>query len=170
MILLNTLKISLAFPVGDGVVEGVLFGAEEVGVMVDYCRAQGLADKAAVGEEVGGFAEGVGDAGEMLGGVDVAGEDGGRFDLVGDAVETGGEGGGVGEVGVAVGARNAAFDAQALTLPDDAEAGGAVVVAPGEARRRPGSVLEPFVGVHGGGVKDHEFGRVFDPAAQEVAE
>ena len=40
--------------------------------MLRYLRAQCLADKAAGGEEVDGFAEGVGDAGEMLGGVDVA--------------------------------------------------------------------------------------------------
>ena len=54
--------------------------------MVDYFRAQGLIGEAAGSEEVDGFVEGVGDAGEMLGGVDVALEDVGRFDLVGDSI------------------------------------------------------------------------------------
>ena len=70
--------------------------------------------------------------------IDVADEGLRRLDLVADAVEPGGERGGEREVGVGVGAGNAALDAHPRAVdPDHAETGGAVVVAPRKARRRP---------------------------------
>ena len=60
------------------------------------------------------------------------------------------------EVRVAVGARDAALDAQALVLADEAEPGGAVVVAPRDPGRRPRAVDVALVGVDGGGEQHHQ--------------
>src|SRR3954471_3291729 len=60
-----------------------------------------------------------------------------RIDPVLDAVETGGDGRGVGEVRVAVGAGDTALDPAILFTTDDAECARAVVLAPHQRRRRP---------------------------------
>jgi hypothetical protein len=52
---------------------------------------------------------------------------GGGSILLHDAVDAAGERGGEGEVGVGVGTGDTAFDTQAFTFANDAEAGGAVV-------------------------------------------
>ena len=104
-----------------------------------------------------------------IGGVGIAVEKRRRLDLVGDAVEAGSQRGGETEVGVAVGSGNAALDSQARTFAHHSKAGGAVVVAPGQARGRPRTGAKALVGIHGGRVEDHEFGRVGDPAAQKPA-
>ena len=70
-------------------------------------------------------------------GIGIAREERGWFDLVGDAVEAGGQGCGEAEVGVAVGSGNAALDSEARTFSHHSKADGAVVVAPCKAGGRP---------------------------------
>src|SRR5262249_36907835 len=136
----DPLEVSPAFPVGDRAVEGGRLGAVEMAVVLDDLLPEGALGEFTRFECVDGLGKGVRHARQRLGCVDVALEAGGRLDPVRDAVEARGECRGEGEVGVAVGARDAAFDAHARAFADHAEAGGAVVVAPGEAGRRPGGV------------------------------
>src|SRR5687768_16526951 len=103
-------------------------------VVLDDVLAERLLRERARGEAVGGLRQGIRHALDVARGIDVALEAGRRLDPVADAVQARGERRGEAEVGIAVGPRDAAFDALRLALADDAEAGGAVVVAPGEPR------------------------------------
>src|SRR5688572_32169665 len=108
--------------------------------MLDDVCAEGLFCKCTFFENLDRLAERIRHARQVPRLIDVADEDIGRLDLVGNAVEARSERSGQREVRVAVGAGDAALDAQAWSGTDDAEAGGAVVEAPGKPRRRPGGV------------------------------
>ena len=79
---------------------------------LDHLFAEDLVGEGAVGEKFGRIAQGVRYARQMLRLVDIALKDRRRLNLVFDAVETRSEGSGEDQIGIAVGARNAAFDAQ----------------------------------------------------------
>src|SRR5262249_2846713 len=68
-------------------------------------------------------------------------------ELVLDAVQAGGDQRGEGEGGGGVAAGDGRFRAQRARVADDAEAAGAVVVAPGERGRRPAAGREALVRV-----------------------
>src|SRR5205085_12425096 len=65
---------------------------------------------------------------------------------------------------------DAALDAHAVAVADHAETRSAVVVAPGEPRRRPGSVDIALIGVDGRRIERHQLRHVLHPAAEEPAE
>ena len=138
--------------------------------MIDDGVTERLSSEFAVGKPIGGFGQRAGHGGDGIRLVDIPIEVIGRFDLVVDAIESGGECGGIDEVRVAIGTRDPAFDSQRLTVSDDSEPGGAVVVAPGAPGRSPAAGLVAFVGIDGWGQQRHEFGHVFHVATQEVAE
>jgi hypothetical protein len=52
----DSFEVAFSFPVGDGGVEGGLFGSEEVGVMIHDVGPEGLAGEFTVGKEVGSLA------------------------------------------------------------------------------------------------------------------
>jgi len=84
-------------------------------------------------ESIGRLRERVRHARQVARGINIANEDGGRLNAVRDAVEAGGKARGEREVRICIGTSDAALDAQAAALADDAEAGRAVVIAPREA-------------------------------------
>src|SRR6478752_4372019 len=107
-------------------------------VVLDHVLAERAPREWTGFERIHRLRKGVRHARQRPGGVDVADEALRRLDPVGDAVQARGERGREREVGIAVGARDAALDAQARAVADDAEARGAVVVAPGKPSWRPG--------------------------------
>src|SRR5688572_13559055 len=166
----DALEVALALPVGHGALVGLPLRAEEVGVVLDDFRAEdGLGEGARLeaGQRVAQVAR---DARELARRVEVALEARRRLELLLDAVEARGERGGEGEVRIGVRAGDAALDAECLSVADHAEAGRAVVVAPGEARRGPRGALVALVAVHVGRVEGHQLRSVRDPAGQHVAE
>ncbi|OPZ67603.1 MAG: hypothetical protein BWY83_02566 [bacterium ADurb.Bin478] len=86
-----------------------------------------------------------------------------------NAVEPRSQAGGKRQIGIAIRARNPAFDAQAGPVAENAKAGGAVVIAPSQPCRRPGSHLIPFIRVDGGRIKDHHLRHMADPAGKKPA-
>ena len=72
----------------------------------------------------------------LLGGVGVADERGLELEPGVDAVQPGGDDRAEREVRVQVGAADAVLEAHRRAVPDDAQRAGAVVVAPGDRRRR----------------------------------
>src|SRR5690606_36378034 len=93
-----------------------------------------------------------------------------RFELILDSVEPRSDGSCQCQIGIAVGSRNAAFDAQARSTTYNPETGGTVVVTPGEPGRGPGAVYITLVGVDRRGIKWHYLRRMGNPSAQEPAE
>ena len=92
--------------------------------------------------------------------IGVADEWRGQVELLLDAREARREQRGEGEIGVEVGAADAAFDADRLgALAAQAEAGGAVVDAPDRARRRERADLEALVGIDEGREEIGDFAR-----------
>src|SRR5262245_339690 len=102
---LNLLEIALAFPIGDGGIESRLLDLKEVRVVGSHFGAERFTDEVAGLKDFRGLAQGCGDGRQGLRGVGIACEERGRFDLVGDAVEAGGQGRSKAEVRVAVGSR-----------------------------------------------------------------
>src|SRR5207237_1188776 len=80
-----------------------------------------------------------------------------------EPVQGGGQRTGESQVGVAVRARDAAPNPEALPLTHDAETGGAVIVAPGQARRRPRGGYVALVGIDGRRVEHHHVRHVGNP-------
>ena len=114
-------------------------------VVLEHLRAEGALRERARREALVRLGERIRHARQVACRVDIADEALGRLDLVGDAVQPRGEGGGEREIRIGVGAGDAALDAQARAFAHHAEAGRAVVVAPREARRRPRGVDVPFI-------------------------
>src|SRR5204863_1846800 len=108
-----------------------------VRVVLDDLGAEGRAREGARLEGGERVAQVAGHARELARCVQIAAEARRRFELALDPVEARGERGREGEIRIRVRAGDAALDAQTLVVTDDAEARGAVVVTPGEARRRP---------------------------------
>src|SRR4029453_7383129 len=77
-----------------------------------------------------------------------------KLELVLDPMETGGEDGRGGEVGIDVSARDPRLGAEPVAVADDAKAARAVVVSPRERRRRPASGRVALVRVDGRGEED----------------
>src|SRR5262245_5518836 len=112
LIISDSFKVSFAFPIGHRRIERRLFGSKEMRVMFDHVFAERATGKFTRGKPVRGFGQRVGHAGQVFRGVNVAYEAFGRFDLVGDPVQSRSQRGGEREIGVAIGAGNSAFDAQ----------------------------------------------------------
>src|SRR4051812_16769021 len=110
------LEVTLAFPVRDRLVVGGRLGAVEMRIVLDDLGAECARGEIAGGKKLDGVAQAVGHPRQALRGVDVADEAFRRVDAVRDAVEPRGERRGEGEVRVAVGSGNAAFDAQARAV------------------------------------------------------
>ena len=94
----------------------------------------------------------------MLRRIDIALENSRRLDLIGNSIQTRGQRGRIGEIGIAIGAGHATLDAQTVTMTDHAETRRPIVMAPGNPRRRPGTSLVTFIGIDRRRVKDHHFG------------
>src|SRR5258706_12397841 len=163
-------EVSLALPVRDGLVIGRGLGAIEVSVVFDDVLAEGALGELARGEELDRLGKRPRHVLAVLRHIDVADEPLRRLGLARDALQAGGERGGKREVRIAIRARDAAFDAHRRSVADHAEAGGAVVVAPGEARRRPRRVDVALVRIDGRRIEDHQLGHARHPAAEEPAE
>ena len=93
-----------------------------------------------------------------------------RVDLVLDSVEPRSEQRGVAQVGVHIGARDAALGAARLAVADDAEPAGAIVATPRDRRRRPALGGIALVGVDRGRDEQRQLADVVAHAAQVVAE
>src|SRR5581483_4809745 len=114
---LDSLEISLPLPVGHGFIIPFLLGLVKVAVMLRLLFSEGALHETALLEEVGRVAQRPRDAGEVLRGVDVPLEDRRRRDFVLDSIRAGSQGGGEGEIGVAVGAGDPALDPERVSLP-----------------------------------------------------
>src|SRR5262249_19587314 len=113
--------------------------------MFDHVFAERAPGEFARGESVRGFGQRIGYARQVFRGVNVADEAFGRLDLIGDPVQPRSQRRGEGQVRVAIGARDSAFDAQGLVVADHAKARGAVVVTPRQSSRGPRAVHIAFV-------------------------
>ena len=138
--------------------------------MVHHGAAKGLSGKAARVQRLRGGAQAAGHRRQVPGGVHVAFEEGRRLDPLPDAIEPRGERRRKGQVGIAVRPGNAALNPQAGAAPHHPKAGRAVVIAPGEAGRGPGTIHIALVAVHGRGVEGHQLGHAGDPPAQKPPE
>src|SRR5262245_7925634 len=139
-------------------------------VVVDDLLPERSARPGALRQRMDRFAERVRDLGEIARAVDVALERGRRLHVILDAVEPRGDGGGEGEVRIRVGAGRAALDTLRRSVPDDAKAGGAVVVTPGDAgwRERAGHVA--LVRRRVRREEGEQLAQVLHPSGQELAE
>ena len=106
-------------------------------VVIDHVIPQRATHECALRKELGGVAQIVRHARQRLRLVDIACKNCRWLSLVADAVQPGSERGGVGEIRIAVGSRNARLNAQGGAMTHHAKARGAVVVAPRDARGRP---------------------------------
>lgn len=86
-----------------------------------------------------------------------------------DAVETGRDQAGDGEVGVDVAPGEAVLEAHGAAVADHAQGAGAVVEAPGDGGRGEGSRAETLVRVDVGGVEKGEVAQCGELTGQEVA-
>src|SRR5262245_55099566 len=116
--------------VGDAAVVPELLPAPGMEGVVDDLVAEGGAQRLGAVDQGTRVGARLGDRADALGVVGVAVEGGLELEPVLDAVQTGGDGGGKGEVGIGIRTRDAALHAQAGAAADDAEPGGAVVLCP----------------------------------------
>src|SRR5881628_2360862 len=100
-------------------------------VVLDDVAAKRASGEFARGESFGRLLQPGRHARQMPRGVHVAGEAVRRLDSVSDSVESRRQRRGEGQIRIAVGAGNPAFDLQTWPAPHDAKRGRAVVVAPG---------------------------------------
>src|SRR5262245_25425301 len=136
----DPLEVAGALPGGDGALELLLLDPRELQVVLHHVVAERLV------QELGalGALDRLGERARHLRhfgvAVEVALEHGGRLELALDAVEPRRDERRERGVRVRVAARYAALAAQRLALPDDAEAGGAVVERPADRGRREGAL------------------------------
>src|SRR5215218_8878900 len=135
---LPTLEHPLALVAGDGLVEEPLLGARVVEVVIDHVVAERAARERSLRKRRDCVAQRPRES-HRVGLVRVAFEPRWRLELALDPVETGGDERGEGEVRVDVSAGDPRLDAPRRATTDDAEPTGAVVLAPGDRRRRPRS-------------------------------
>src|SRR6185369_11134027 len=141
-----------------------------VDVKFDDAFAESGASEPGLFEQRGGFGETAGEPGQFWVDVSVAGVRSAAIEFFFDAGQAGREHGGESEIRVGVGAGHSIFDAEGVVFADDAEADGAVVERPGHAGGSPASGLVAFVTVDGWGEEKAELRRIFDQAAEELAE
>src|SRR3954454_7483754 len=145
-----------SLPVGHrGVVGGELH-AGGVRVVVDHIVAEGLACRCAGLEQLAGVAQRRRHA-RLVGGVRVARERLLQRQLLLDAVQAGGDGGGQGQVGVHVAAGHPVLHPQRRAVPDHPQRAGAVVEPPCHRGGREAAQREPLVRVD---VRRHEQGEL----------
>src|SRR6185312_12248537 len=147
------LEIALALPVGDVPIEEPLLGPRVVEVVVDDLVAEGRPGDAALLQRRDRLPQRRREA-----------------QLVLDPVDAGGDHRREREVRVDVAAGNPRLDPKPLSMPDDAKAAGAVVVAPGERRRRPAAGRIALVRVDRRREEDRELLRARDLTGEEAAE
>src|SRR5687767_1441353 len=124
----DSLEIAPPFPIGHGACVGGMFGRIEMRIVIDDRGAESGTCEGTRAEALGRFLERGGEAGQMPGAVDVADETFRRLGATRDTIESGGERRREREIRVAVGARKAALDAQALIDSHHTKTGSAVVV------------------------------------------
>src|SRR5918994_4406646 len=143
----QTLEVPVAFPVGNGGLEGFDLDSRHVQVVFDDLHAERTAGRLALCEELLRLAQVrryvrlvrlVGVAFELL--------FQGEFILY--TVQTGGDHGCDRQVRVHVPARQAVLHAQGAAVADDAQATGAVVLAPGDCSRGEGTLRVTLIGVY----------------------
>src|SRR6185503_27038 len=88
------LEIPSPLPIRDDRIKLLLFGAEEVEVVVDHVFAERCAGPRALAQGMDGFVERLRHLREVARAVDVALERRRRLDAIFDAVQSGGDGGG----------------------------------------------------------------------------
>src|SRR3569833_1652419 len=111
---LRPFEPALQLPIGDAAIIFELLPLGGVDVMVDDTLSKRLDQHFRLPERGSGVAQRLVHFAHLLAGVGVAGEGRLELELVLDALEPGGEQGGVGEIGVEVGAADPALDADAL--------------------------------------------------------
>src|SRR6187397_1585522 len=165
----DALEVALSFPVGDEAIEEPLLGAGVVEVVVDDLVAERGARHRASLERRDRLSERRREAlGIRL--VRVALERRRRLELLLDAVQPGRDHRREGEVRIHVTSGNAGLHASRRAVADDAEAAGAVVVAPCEGRRRPAAGRIALVRVDGRSKEDRELLRAGDLAGEPPPE
>src|SRR5215211_1723210 len=166
---LATLEQALALVAGHDLIVEPLLGAGEVQVVVDDVVAERAARDRPLLERGYRLAQRRRKA-LGIGFVGVALEGRGRLELLLDPVEPRRDQGGKGEVRVDVAAGDARLDPRRRPVSDDPEAARAVVVTPGESRRRPRARGIALVGVDVRREEDRELTRVRDPAGEKAVE
>src|SRR6185503_3737321 len=144
----DPLEVPLPFPVRDEAVEEPLLGSRVVEVVVDDLVAERGARHGPRLERGDRVAQGRGEP-LRVGLVCVALERRRRLELLLEPVEARRDQRREREVRVDVAARNPCLDPASLAVPDNAEAARAVVVPPGERRRRPAPGRVALVRVNG---------------------
>src|SRR5918995_5352441 len=165
----QTLEVPVAFPVGNGGLEGFDLDARHVQVVLDDLHAERTAGRLALCEELLRLAQ-VRRYVRLVRLVGVADELLFEGELVLYSVQAGGDHGCDRQVRVHVPARQAVLHAQGAAVADDAQATSAVVLAPGDRRRGEGTLRVTLVGVYVRGEKEREFAQGGELASEEVVE
>src|SRR5262245_7237015 len=145
--LLAAFEVAAAFPVGDGGVEGAELNFGHVEVVDPDVVAESPFGETAFTPDRNGLGKGARDVGDIGGFVGVAAKLRGQLERALDPIETGGEHGGVGEIGIGVAARETILNAQATAVADDPKAASSIVVRPDDVDGRPGGDGVALVGV-----------------------
>src|SRR4029453_10782723 len=118
--------------------------------MFDHLITECTLREVAPAETLGSFGKCVRYARQVLSRIDVAAEVLRRFGAIHNPVQPRCQRRRERQVRIAVRPGETAFDAEAFTVADDPESGGAVVATPGETGWRPRSIDVPLVRVHRG--------------------
>src|SRR5687767_15862262 len=113
--MLRPLEIPSPFPAGHHLVELPLLGAQEVEVVLEHVFAERLFRHPAPFQLGDRLPQRAGYLRQLGGGVEVSLKNLRRLDPVADAVEPGGEGGGIEDVGIGVRSGDAALDPERWT-------------------------------------------------------
>src|SRR5919107_1521482 len=163
------LEVPVAFPVGNGGLEGVDLHARHIQIVLDYFFPEATPGRLAGRKKFPCFAQVcryvwlvrfVGVADELL----FEGE------LVLHAMEACGDHSGYRQVRVDVPTRQPVLDAQGVAVADDAQATGAVVPTPRDCSRGEGAFGIALVRVYVRGEEERELAQAGDLAREEVVE
>src|SRR5919198_3540893 len=167
---LTTLEKSLPLVAGHRLIEQPLFSSGVVEVVVDDLVAERRPCHGRALELVDRLAQRRGNASEALVCVRVALEHRRRLAPVLDSLQAGGDHRRERQVRIRVRTRNPRLDPEAIAVADDPEPAGAVVVAPGERRRRPALRGVALVRVDVRGDEDRELAHVRGEPGEVPAE
>src|SRR5262245_34591498 len=141
------LEVAHELPIGDGLIEGLLFQSCRVEVVIDDAVAEGRARHLRTLELGDGLAQRLGDLGQRAVLVGVALVELRRLEAALDAVQAGRDGGREGEIRIRVGAGHTVFHAEGAALSAEAESARAIVPARDDPGGRERARLVSLVGV-----------------------
>src|SRR5918993_3834847 len=165
----QALEVPVAFPVGNGGLEGVDLHARHIQIVLDYLHAERTAGRLALGEQFLRLAQVRRDV-RLVCLVGVTDELLLQGQFVFHTVQTSGDHSRDCQVRVHVPARQPVLDPERTTVPDDTHRAGAVVLAPGYGRRGEGALRVALVRVYIRGEEQRELAQAGELARQEVLE